>query len=104
MILLILVLLAYYPYRRHDGELMVLCMIGYAVHRFVNESLRIEPVVGGGLTLSQWGSVVIFAAAVGIELYLWRVMPSRWAAKPEPPPHPAPPTEPPTGGQTGATP
>src|SRR5262245_62146557 len=60
MVLLILLLLAYYPYRRHDGQLMVLLMIGYAIHRFVNESLRIEPSYGSlGLTLSQWGSVII---------------------------------------------
>jgi prolipoprotein diacylglyceryltransferase len=84
MVLLILFLLAYYPFRRHDGQLFVVCMIGYAVHRFVNESLRIEPAVGGGLTLSQWGSVVILAAALGMEAYLWRAMPSRWAA-PAPP-------------------
>lgn len=146
MILLIFVLLAYYPFRRHDGQLMVLCMIGYAVHRFINESLRIEPAyglsavewltvaavaaaavvgavmvarvppgrrwvsalkllgvivagvaffvvyrskvgpfvpqVGPWLTISQWGSVVILVAAVGIEAYLWRVMPSRWARLP----------------------
>jgi len=80
MVLLIFLLIAYYPFRRHDGQLLVLCMLGYAVHRFINESIRIEPTVGGGLTLSQWGSVVIFALAVGIEVYLWRVMPSRWAA------------------------
>jgi prolipoprotein diacylglyceryl transferase len=78
MVLLIFVLLAFYPFRRHDGQLMVILMIGYAVHRFVNESLRIEPTVGLGLTLSQWGSIVIFAAAVGLEIYLWCVMPSRW--------------------------
>jgi prolipoprotein diacylglyceryltransferase len=87
--LLILFLLAYYPFRRHDGQLMTLLMMGYAFHRFVNESLRIEPVVGGGLTLSQWGSVVIFVAAVAMEIYLWRTMPSRWsgaAAETEPPP------------------
>ncbi|HEY3789774.1 MAG TPA: prolipoprotein diacylglyceryl transferase family protein [Urbifossiella sp.] len=78
MILLIFLILAYYPFRHHDGELMVLCMIGYAIHRFVNESIRIEPAVGLGLTLSQWGSVLIFAAAVGIEIYLWRALPSRW--------------------------
>jgi phosphatidylglycerol---prolipoprotein diacylglyceryl transferase len=78
MVLLILLLLAYYPYRRHDGQLMVLLMIGYAVHRFVNESLRVEPTVARGLTLSQWGSVVIFAMAVAMEIYLWCVMPSRW--------------------------
>jgi hypothetical protein len=87
MALLILLLLAYYPYRRHDGELMVVLMIGYAIHRFINESLRIEPTVGLGLTLSQWGSVVIFTAAVLMETYLWRTMPSRW--KGVPPPGPA---------------
>jgi prolipoprotein diacylglyceryltransferase len=87
MALLILFLLAYYPFRRHDGQLMTLLMMGYAFHRFVNESLRIEPTVGGGLTLSQWGSVVIFVAAVAMEIYLWRTMPSRWsgAAATEPP-------------------
>jgi prolipoprotein diacylglyceryltransferase len=91
MVLLIFLLLAYYPYRRHDGQLMVLLMIGYAVHRFINESLRIEPSYALGLTLSQWGSVVVFAAAVAMEVYLWRVMPSRWkgevppdAAQPKP--------------------
>ena len=55
MVLLILLLLAYYPYRRHDGQLMVLLMLGYAVHRFINESLRIEPTGG-------WGT---YAVAVG---------------------------------------
>ncbi len=78
MALLILFLLAYYPFRRHDGQLMVMLMACYAVHRFVNESLRIEPSIGLGLTLSQWGSVVILAAALGIEGYLRRVQPSRW--------------------------
>lgn len=89
MVLLILLLVAFYPYRRHDGQVMVLLMIGYAVHRFINESLRIEPTIGGGLTLSQWGSVVIFAAAVAIEIYLRLTMPS----PPEPlvlAPEPAP--------------
>jgi prolipoprotein diacylglyceryltransferase len=86
--LLILFLLAYYPYRRHDGQLMVVLMVGYAIHRFINESLRIEPTIGWGLTLSQWGSVVIFLAAVGIEIYLRYTMPSRWSG--EVPPHPTP--------------
>ncbi len=78
MLLLILVLLAYFPYRRHDGQLMVLLMVGYAIHRFINESLRIEPTLGLGLTLSQWGSVVIFVSAIAMEIYLWCTMPSRW--------------------------
>src|SRR5262249_49699668 len=81
MALLILFLLAYYPFRRHDGQLMTLLMMGYAFHRCVNESRRIEPIypTGSGLTLSQWGSVVIFLAAVAMEIYLWRTTPSRWS-------------------------
>jgi prolipoprotein diacylglyceryltransferase len=72
---------------------MVLCMLGYAVHRFINESLRIEPTVGLGLTLSQWGSVVIFVAAVGIEAYLCWATPSRRTSPAGAPavPSPAPP-------------
>jgi prolipoprotein diacylglyceryltransferase len=83
MVLLIFVLLAYYPYRRHDGQLMVVLMIGYAVHRFVNESMRIEPAYRGGLTLSQWASVIVLGLAVAIEVYLWRTMPSRWKGEPQ---------------------
>jgi prolipoprotein diacylglyceryltransferase len=90
MLLLIALLLAYYPFRRHDGQLLTLCMMGYAVHRFINESIRIEPTVGMGLTLSQWGSVVIFGMAIGIEAYLWRVMPSRRAGPPTPAATPQP--------------
>src|SRR5262249_16726868 len=85
------VLLAYYPHRRHGGQLMVLLMIGYAVHRFVNESLRVEPSYGGGLTLSQWGSVIVLGLAVAIEAYLWWAMPSRWKGEPQPTPRPAEP-------------
>lgn len=77
MVLIIFFLLAYFPYRRHDGQLMVALMVAYAVHRFINESLRIEPAVGLGLTLSQWGSVVILAAAIGMEVYLRRTTPAR---------------------------
>ncbi len=97
MALLIFLLIAYYPYRRHDGQVIVLLMVGYAVHRFINESLRIEPAIGGGLTLSQWGSVVIFVAAVGIEIYLRRTMPT----PPEPLP---PPKEPATAAPVAAMP
>jgi prolipoprotein diacylglyceryltransferase len=98
MVLLILLLLAYYPFRRHDGQLLILCMLGYAIHRFINESIRIEPSYALGLTLSQWGSVVIAAVALGLEVYLWRVMPSRWAGGGMiPPPAPPPPVSPPTG-------
>jgi prolipoprotein diacylglyceryltransferase len=88
MVIMILFLLAYYPYRRHDGQLIVLLMLLYAVHRFINESLRIEPTVGRGLTLSQWGSVVIFVAGGAMEAFLWWTMPSRWRAGSPPPAEP----------------
>jgi len=81
MLLLMALLLAVYPFRRHDGQLMTLLMIGYALHRFINESLRIEPAVGSGLTLSQWGSVIIFTAGVAMEVCLWIWAPSRWKKK-----------------------
>ncbi len=63
---------------------MTFLMMGYAFHRFVNESLRIEPVFPTGtyLTLSQWGSVVIFLAGAAMEIYLYarrpRVGSRRW--------------------------
>jgi len=83
MILLTLLLLAFQPFRRHDGQVMVLCMFGYAAHRFLNEAIRIEPTYALGLTLSQWISVGIFAAAVVLELYLR-------ATQPKLPPGPLP--------------
>lgn len=86
--LLTVMLLAYHPFRRHDGQLMTILMMGYAIHRFLNESLRIEPVVGLGLTLSQWGSVVVFAAGLVMEVGLWMKMPSRWKSAPSNPPSP----------------
>lgn len=91
MLLLLPVLLLYYPYRRHDGQLLVLLMLGYAVHRFINESLRIEPAYTFGLTLSQWGSLVVAATAVILEGYLWWTQPSRWRrSPPSAPSSPAP--------------
>jgi len=70
MVLLILLMLAFQPFRRHDGQVMVLLMLGYACHRFLNEAIRIEPTYSFGLTLSQWISIGIVAAAVLLEVYL----------------------------------
>lgn len=64
--LLFFLLLAYEPFRRRPGELTVLLMLGYAAHRFVNESLRNDTnkVLGTGLTLSQNGSILLFLAGL----------------------------------------
>ena len=70
MVLLMLVVLAFYPFRRHDGQVWVLFMIGYACHRFLNEILRTEPVEGLKMTLSQNISVLMLLVAIGFEIYL----------------------------------
>lgn len=74
MFLLLLVLLAFQPFRRHYGQTFVLLMVGYAFHRFINESLRndTKPVLGTNMTISQVGSILVLLAAVGLELYLRR--------------------------------
>jgi phosphatidylglycerol:prolipoprotein diacylglycerol transferase len=72
MALLFLLLLAYMPFRRHDGEMMVLFMLGYAVHRFLNECLRDDTKpVWLGMTLSQNISVVVLALGLLLALWIW---------------------------------
>jgi prolipoprotein diacylglyceryltransferase len=66
MFLLFLLLTAYYPFRRRDGEVMALLMVCYAVHRFLNELLRADPRPVG---FERYASVILFACGVG--LYLW---------------------------------
>jgi phosphatidylglycerol---prolipoprotein diacylglyceryl transferase len=83
MVLLILVLLAFQPLRRHNGQVMVLLMLGYSAHRFLNEALRIEPTYALDLTLSQWISLGIFAAGLLMECYL-RVVQVPLPAGPQP--------------------
>jgi prolipoprotein diacylglyceryltransferase len=67
MTLLLLFLLAYFPFRSHHGMLMVFFLWGYAVHRFLNEMLRLDVDPGlFGFTFSQEVSVVLFALGVGL--------------------------------------
>lgn len=69
-LLLFALLLAYLPFRRHDGELMALLMCIYPIHRFLDEMLRndTDPVWGTGMTLSQNLSIVCI---VGGLILLW---------------------------------
>ncbi len=82
MSLLLFFLLSYLPYRRRDGELMVLLMFGYGVHRFLNEMLRTdtEP-VAFGLTYSQNVSIGVLVAALVLAWIVYR----RPADSPAPP-------------------
>jgi phosphatidylglycerol:prolipoprotein diacylglycerol transferase len=72
MAILFFLLLAYFPYRRRAGAVMVLYMVCYAAHRFLNEILRVdtEP-VAFDMTLSQNISIIVFAAGVLLGLWLW---------------------------------
>jgi phosphatidylglycerol:prolipoprotein diacylglycerol transferase len=65
MVLLFLLLTAYFPFRRHDGEVLLLFLTLYPLHRFLNEMLRndTDP-VAFGLTLSENGSLLILAVAL----------------------------------------
>ncbi len=84
MALLLFLLLAYYPFRRHDGELLALFFMLYPLHRFLNEMLRGDnEKVGFGLTLSQNGSILLFA--IGLILFLWlRRLPAQQPAAKQP--------------------
>lgn len=82
MILLMLVILAWQPFKRHDGQLMVIWLIGYGIHRFLNESIRVEPIysLGGiqlGLTASQWISIGIALGGIILEFILRRIQPRK---------------------------
>jgi len=63
--LISLALLAYYPRRRRDGEVIVLMILMYATARFLLEFLRIDEgtVLGLGLKTSQLLSIGMFVAA-----------------------------------------
>lgn len=73
MLLLLFFLLSYYPFLRYRGELMVFMMIGYGVHRFLNEMLRTDnEVVAFGMTLSQNVSIVLVAAGIVLAFFVYR--------------------------------
>ena len=58
---LFLLLTAYYPLRRRDGEVLGLLMLTYPISRFVIEYLRNdEGVFFAGMTISQTISVALF--------------------------------------------
>jgi prolipoprotein diacylglyceryltransferase len=67
MALLFLVLTAYYPLRRHPGQVMALLMIGYGLHRYLNELLRDDPRPQG---LESYTSIVVVVAGIAMWTYL----------------------------------
>jgi phosphatidylglycerol---prolipoprotein diacylglyceryl transferase len=71
--LLCLLLLAFYPFRPCAGAVMVLFMLCYAVHRFLNEALRVDTDnVAFNMTLSQNLSLVVLVCGLLLAAVLWR--------------------------------
>jgi len=71
--LLFLLLSAFFPIRRRDGEVIGLLLLTYPVARFLLEQLRDdEAAMLSGLTVSQAVSVVLFGLALGFWSWLER--------------------------------
>ncbi len=72
-LVLLLLLTAYFPLRRRDGEVIALAMVAYPITRFLIEFLRNdEAAFFAGLTISQNISVVLFACALAFWAWILR--------------------------------
>jgi phosphatidylglycerol:prolipoprotein diacylglycerol transferase len=75
--LIFLLLLAYEPFKRREGSLIVLFLLLYPIHRFIDEMLRNDTErYALGMTFSQFVSFGVFAGAVGLSVWLWRCLPA----------------------------
>jgi prolipoprotein diacylglyceryltransferase len=72
MILLVFFLVAFHPFRRYDGQVFTLFVVGYAIHRFLNETLRNDTEIVGipalRMTLSQNISILMLLFAACLEI------------------------------------
>jgi prolipoprotein diacylglyceryltransferase len=66
MFILFWVLLAFFPIRMADGQVMALMMMCYAVHRWLNEMLRNDPRPEGFESQSSIGLL-----AAGLAFFVW---------------------------------
>lgn len=74
MALLLLVLLAYLPLRRAEGQVLALFALGYAAQRFLDEMLRSDtPRIFWHGTWGQIGSVLLGLCGLGLWLFARRV-------------------------------
>jgi phosphatidylglycerol:prolipoprotein diacylglycerol transferase len=71
-LLICLLLLAYDPFRRRDGELWALMLTVYAVTRFLEEVVRTDepPILGTGMTVSQNVSLLLLLVGMGLWYYV----------------------------------
>ncbi|MBX6315513.1 MAG: prolipoprotein diacylglyceryl transferase [Isosphaeraceae bacterium] len=84
-LVLLLLLSAYYPLRRRDGEVMGLLMVTYPITRFLIEALRNDEAPDyAGLTISQALSVLLLLAGLVYWFWLSRLPLGRHADAAEP--------------------
>jgi phosphatidylglycerol:prolipoprotein diacylglycerol transferase len=70
-LILMTLLLAYFPIRKRDGQVVGLLMLTYPISRFLVEHLRNdEGIYRAGMTISQFISVGIFAFGMIFWIYL----------------------------------
>ncbi len=82
-LILLALLLAYYPLRKRDGEVIALLMVTYPVTRFLVEHLRNdEGIFFLGMTVSQTISVGLFTFGVLYWIRLSRLPKERYADRP----------------------
>ena len=81
-LLLTLFLLAWYPFRRHEGEVTALMISIYPFMRIMEESIRTdEPLIGRtGMTISQNVSVLMIVAAITLWIFVLRSPKRRYAS------------------------
>ena len=72
--LICLLLLAVYPYRTRDGQVIALMLTVYPITRFLLEIIRTDEsaVFGSGMSISQNVSVLIIVGIVGLWVYVLR--------------------------------
>ena len=88
--LIFLLLLAYDPYRRRDGELWTLMLTVYPISRFLEEMIRTdEPAIWGtGMTVSQNISLALLLCAGALWAYVL-LQPKRSSQGDRRPPYPS---------------
>jgi prolipoprotein diacylglyceryltransferase len=79
MFLLFLLLNAFYPFRRRDGAVLAVLMIGYGLHRFFNEQLRGDDRPVG---FEVYTSVLLLVAGLVFLIWLWRKPPQYQVEQP----------------------
>ncbi len=74
---LFLFLMAYYPYRRRDGEVIAITFALYAITRFLLEMIRNDEagIFGTWFTISQWVSIGMLGITIALVIVISRKPP-----------------------------